>query len=338
MTAPPPPPGLKSRAFREAREEDWSRLERLLARLQRGSLATLSDDELIALPALYRSALSSLSTARAVSLDRALADYLESLCTRAYFQVYGVRTSPVAQAARFFTRDWPEEVRRLWRETLAAAGLTALGVLVGYLLVRGDADWFGSLVDARLAAGRTPDAGAPALRATLYGGGRSGLSVMAGYLFTHNAQVAIYAFALGFAFCVPTAALVLANGATLGAFVAVYDAKGLAPQLWGWLMIHGSTELFAVILAAAAGFRLGVVLAFPGGRTRGDALAQEGRRAAKVLAGVLVMLTVAAGLEGFARQLVTSDGARYAVAAGMAALWATYFYGSALLRRRTAAG
>ncbi len=327
-------PKLKSRAFREGREAEWLRLERLLERLRRGSPNALSDDDLIALPALYRSTLSSLSIARAVSLDRALVDYLESLCTRAYFAVYGVRTRPLEQVVRFFAHDWPAEVRRLWRETLAAAALTALGVLAGFLLVRGDPDWFGAFVDARLAAGRGPEAGAGALRASLYGGGRSPLAILATFLFTHNAQVAIYAFALGFLFCVPTAVLVVANGATLGAFFAVYDGQGLAPQFGGWVLIHGTTELFAIVLAAAAGFRLGAILAWPGDRTRGDALAQEGRRAVKVLAGVLVMLTAAALLEGFARQLVTNDAARYAVAATAAVLWGAYFYGPALRRRR----
>ena len=41
---------------------------------------------------------------------------------------------------------------------------------------------------------------------------QSGLSIFATFLFTHNAQIAIFAFALGFAFCLPTAFLVLTNG------------------------------------------------------------------------------------------------------------------------------
>ena len=330
-------PALKSRLFREEREDDWKRLERLLAKLERGSLRRLSEDELIALPALYRSALSSLSTARAVSLDRALTDYLESLCIRAYFAVYGVRSRPLEQVARFLAHGWPDAVRRLWRETLVAAAITAAGAAAGYLLVRQDAGWFYAFIPAAVAQGRGPDAGAPALRQVLYTGDRTGLGVFASFLFTHNAQIALYAFALGFALCAPTALLVAANGATLGALAEVYDAKGLGFQLWGWLLIHGVTELFAVVLAAAAGFRLGATLAFPGDRTRLDALAAEGRRAATVMAGVVLMLMVAGLLEGFGRQLIKNDLARYGVAALSALGWGGYFYGAPLLdalRRR----
>jgi uncharacterized membrane protein SpoIIM required for sporulation len=91
-------------------------------------------------------------------------------------------------------------------------------------------------------------------------------------------------------------------------------------------MIHGTTELFALVLAGASGFALGWSVAFPGARTRVDAVGAAGRRAATVMVGVVVMLLVAGLLEGFARQLVQLDLARYAVAAGMLALWLAYFY------------
>lgn len=84
---------FNSTTFRAEREEDWTRLEELLKRAEGGSVRKLSDDDLLELPVLYRSALSSLSVARETSLDMALIAYLEGLCTRAYFFVYGVRTS-----------------------------------------------------------------------------------------------------------------------------------------------------------------------------------------------------------------------------------------------------
>ena len=33
---------------------------------------------------------------------------------------------------------------------------------------------------------------------------------------------------------------------TLGAIYAVFAAKGLGANLTGWLMIHGTTEMFAI--------------------------------------------------------------------------------------------
>jgi uncharacterized membrane protein SpoIIM required for sporulation len=52
--------------------------------------------------------------------------------------------------------------------------------------------------------------------------------VFATFLFTHNARIAILAFALGFAFGVPSVLLMVMNGAGLGAFVALFASRGLA--------------------------------------------------------------------------------------------------------------
>ena len=71
--------------FRSEREADWQAFEALLARVEKRAPRALSDEDLLSLPLLYRSALSSLSVARATSLDNALIAYLESLCLRGYF-------------------------------------------------------------------------------------------------------------------------------------------------------------------------------------------------------------------------------------------------------------
>ncbi|QYE34576.1 stage II sporulation protein M [Polymorphobacter sp. PAMC 29334] len=320
-----------SRRFRADREADWSALEALLDRADKTSLRRLSDDDLLALPRLYRAAVSSLSVARATSLDADLVAYLEALSARAYFFVYGVRGGLAARAARFVLRDLPAAVRGLAVETLVALALLALGTVIGFILVNRDPAWYASFVPEALAHGRDPQATTASLRATLSGGGDQPLALLAGFLFTNNARVAIGAFALGFAAAVPTALLMLSTGTMLGAFFALFGGRGLGIELGGWLMIHGTTELFAVVLAGAAGLRIGGAVIFPGASTRIAAAQAAGRQAATVMIGVAAMLFVAGLLEGFARQLVTGTVARYAIAGAMFALWSGYFY----LPRRT---
>ena len=318
---------LKSRRFRLEREADWKRLESLLDRFERGRTSSLTDEEIIAIPVLYRAALSSLSMARAISLDKSLVAYLESLCTRAYFCVYSARRTVVEQLVRFFVRDWRDAVQSVWRETLLSAGLTLLGAVAAFMLTQQSPEWFASFVPDSLAEGRGPGASFKELHDTLYGShGTDGLGVFATFLFTHNAQIALLAFALGFACCLPTVFLMLYNGFMLGAFFAVFAQHGLAIEFGGWALIHGVTELFAVILAGAAGFRIGWTLAFPGALGRVQALSIAGRQAALVMGGVVVMLAVAGLLEGFARQLIENTALRYLIAATTATLWGLYFY------------
>ena len=58
--------------FRAAHEADWERLDRLVTRMEKRSIRALSDDDILALPLLYRTTLSSLAVARDTSLDRGL--------------------------------------------------------------------------------------------------------------------------------------------------------------------------------------------------------------------------------------------------------------------------
>jgi uncharacterized membrane protein SpoIIM required for sporulation len=206
-----------------------------------------------------------------------------------------------------------------------------VGMVVGYLLCVSEPVWYDSFVPPDLAGGRDFGASADQLRKTLYdgggpGGGANMLATFATFLFTHNAQVAILCFALGFAFGVPTVFLLIYNGAMLGAFFALFSSHGLGMELGGWLIIHGSTEFFAIILAGAAGLRIGWSVVFPGDRSRLWSAAESGKSAGIAMAGVVMMLLAAGLLEGFGRQLVKVDAARYAIGIVMLFVWFAFYY------------
>jgi uncharacterized membrane protein SpoIIM required for sporulation len=332
-------PLVNASRFRAAHQEEWEALDELLKRMEKRSVRALNDEALLALPRLYRSALSSLSVARETSLDKSLVAYLEQLCTRAYFQLYGVPTSAARQLLDFFRTGWPSAVRGLWRETLFCLFLTVAGAVAGYWLVSTDPSWYYGIIPDAMSDGRDPSADVETLRRTIHDvgsdrSGQSALATFAAYLFTHNSQVAIFAFALGFAFAVPSVLLLLYNGLTLGAMVAVFAHKGLGPDFAAWITIHGSTELFAIIIAGAAGIHIGKAVAFPGRDARMDAAVQAGRRAATAMAGVVCMLLVAGMLEGIGRQTVQDSAARFGIGGTMLLAWLTYYY----LPRRKGAG
>lgn len=319
-------PLVNATRFRQAHENDWERLDQTVTRIEKRSLASLSDDDLIALPALYRTTLSSLSVARDTSLDRALVTYLERLSTRAYFQIYGVQTPAWRQLVRFFVQGWPDAVRSLWRETLFCVLLTFGAALLSYLLIRSDPSWFYSIIPEGMAQGRDPTASAEFLRSTLYSKDKDWLGVFATFLFAHNSQIAIFAFALGFAFAVPTILLILYNGLMIGALSAIFVGKGLGMNLLGWLMIHGTTEVFAICISGAAGMRIGLAIAFPGRASRMDSAVEAGRTAATAMVGAVIMLGVAGLLEGVGRQTVSNDTMRMLIGSGALVAWLAYFY------------
>ena len=318
---------LRSDRFRQEREGDWQRLEAIVRRMEAGRLRKLSDQDVLDLPVLYRTVASSLSIARETSLDAATLAYLEGLVQRAWFLVYGPRASLGSWFRRFLGGEWSRAVRAIGFDILIALAVMVAGTVVGWLLVASDPDWYHALVPGGMADARVPGASREVLRATLFGtDGQDGMSAFAAYLFSNNAQVSILAFALGFAFGIPSLMLLVQNTASLGAMLWLFASQGLLVDFIGWLSIHGTTELFAILLAGGAGLHIGRSMAFPGDRSIMQAASEAGRRASQVMAGVVLMLVVAAMLEGFARQLVDNTQGRYVVGGFMLAFWIAYFF------------
>jgi uncharacterized membrane protein SpoIIM required for sporulation len=318
---------LRSDRFRLEREGDWKRLEAIVSRMEKGGVRGIEDADLLALPALYRTAASSLSIARETTLDAATIAYLEALVQRSWFQVYGPRRGFVAWLRAFFFGGWSRAVRTIWFDICIALFVMVAGTVVGWLLVARDSDWFYRLVPSGLADTRVPGASREDLLASLDAAdGAQGLSAFAAFLFSNNAGVAILAFALGFAFGIPSLLLLVHNLAVLGAMLWLFSDSGLGLQFTAWLSVHGTTELFAILLSGAAGLHIGRSMAFPGNRSVLEAASTSGRRGAVIMVGVVIMMILAALLEAFPRQLIGSDEGRFVIGGSLLAFWLAYFF------------
>src|SRR5262245_49944848 len=319
---------LKSTEFRKGRAEGWRELEDLVARVERRGMRSLSLDELQRLPLLYRAALSSLSVARTIALDRNLLLYLEGLAVRSFLVVYGPRTRALEGLGSFFGRELPAAVRSARWHILIAALALFVGTLAGFVLTVQDESWFSSLVPSGLVQGRGPSATRDDLARAIFApwpGAVESFGIFAGVLFNHNTLVGILTFGLGMAAGIPTIMLTAYQGLPLGAFIALHYNRDLLVEFLGWLSIHGVTELGAMILFAAGGLVIAEKILFPGRYSRIENLALHGRRAAQVATGAVVMLFAAAILEGGFRQLVHSTPLRFAIGFGVGALWLAYF-------------
>jgi uncharacterized membrane protein SpoIIM required for sporulation len=329
---------LRSSKFRKEREGTWRKLEALVARAEKRGVRSLTGQEVASLATLYRATVSSLSVARTISLDRNLLQYLESLCQRGYFVVYGTQRRSRDVMADFFLRDFPAAVRTLkWHVVLAAVVFLA-GVVVAWGLVAQDPSRYYAFIDAELAGDRSPAASTESLREQLFEGeDTSGddLTAFSAFLFQNNARVGIFSFALGILAGLPVFFLMGYNGLMLGAISWLYCSRGLGFEWWGWLLPHGVTELLAVVLCGGAGFALAQGLLFPGARRRLDSLAHRGRQAGVVVLGAVCMLFLAGLIEGIFRQRVTHAGARYFVIGVTTLFWILYFGFGGRRRRRT---
>lgn len=318
---------LRSDRFRLEREGEWRRLEAIVTRMEKGGLRRIADDDLLALPTLYRTAASSLAVARETSLDAATLAYLEALVQRAWFQVYGPRRGFAGWLRDFLLGGWSRAVRAIWLDICIALFVMVAGSVVGWLLVAQDEAWYYRLVPGNFIDTRVPGASREELLQSLATEeSAAGLSTFAAQLFSNNSAVCILAFALGFAFGIPSLMLLVHNMAVLGAMLWLFSGQGLTVELAAWLSVHGTTEMFGILLSGAAGLHIGRSMAFPGAKPVLAAAAEAGQRGAVVMVGVVIMMIVAALLEAFPRQLVEGTGARLMIGGMMLTFWLAYFF------------
>lgn len=302
----------------------WARLEQLSSRTRR-SARSLSPSELDELLALYQRASAHLSHARAQYADPALTRRLTSLVAAGNVAVYGTRSRSWRALTTFFSHSFPAAIWQSRRFVLVAAALTFLPAIAITLWV--------SNSDAAL------DAAAPAaVRETYvqqdfeqyYKSAPS--AQFATEVTVNNIQVAFMAFAAGIVLCLGTAYILVFNGANVGLAAGMFAAAGAQPQFYGLILPHGLLELTAVVIAGAAGLRLGWAVIAPGDRSRSEAVTQEGKRAAVIVLGLVLAFVVAGTIEGF----VTGSALPTAARVGIGVAVELAFVGYVVVRGREA--
>jgi len=295
-----------------ARAVEWEQLRRLLGLVERGGLSELTDQELWELPGLYRRTLSDLSLLRSSGGAPQLTQELSQLCGKAHAVIYrGVVRRRGPGLLFLILHELPRTARRCAGLILGAAALMTLFSLIAYFTcVRSPAiaeDVLGAFRPNMLREWETALQTASKqqdlrLAAQIEPGERSFAAVAITY---NNIQVGVNAFVLGIAGGVPSLIMLAFNGYLLGAVaflyfqtppgfdvnLPLYFIAGIAP--------HGSIELPAICLAAAAGMLLGFSWLFPGQRPRGEALRLAAREAGRLLAICALTLIVAGLIEGF---------------------------------------
>ncbi|MBV8236024.1 MAG: stage II sporulation protein M [Acidimicrobiia bacterium] len=276
--------------FLATNQASWDRLSSLVRRGSR-RVGRLSPDELEELVALYQRTATHLSYARTTYRDPALTASLSSLVARAGAVVYGSRPRTLRALGRFFSVTFPAAV---WYSRRFVAVSAALFLVPAFAVGL----WIANSPRAVEATGPKAVREAYVNQDFEQYYRSAPASQFASQVFTNNVQVSIYAFAAGIAL-LPTAFILMLNGANVGVAGGLFASVGQQLKFWGLILPHGLLELTAVFIAGGAGLRLGWTLIDPGDRTRRAALAEEGRRALAIVAGLVVVFAAAGTIEGF---------------------------------------
>ena len=307
-------------AFVATHQGAWWRLQQLTEKTRK--VAQVAPDELDELVHLYQRGGANLAHARVeYAGDSALVNRLTLLVTDAHGVLYGQPDTEVRRGVQqFATLTFPAAIYSLRRYIAIAALLTCLPWAFFQIWLAISPAAFDVVA---------PDAAAQQYIEQDFEDYYSNQPSQnfATQVFLNNVRVGFLAFAAGILLCVVTAVVLALNGANIGLAGGLFTNAGQADKFWGLILPHGLLEISAVIVAGAAGLRIGWAIIDPGDRSRVDALTEEARRAGSVLIGLIVAFLLAALVEGF----VTGRPRPTSVRIGIGVLVFVLFWGWTLM-------
>ncbi len=292
--------------FESLYNPEWDELEEMLrligaGRRERGSGAGPDVIEPLRgerVASLYRRACEHLALARARAYPRSMQDRLDRLTSEAHQVIYQRPELGIERMRHAFAVTFPRAVRAhaayVWTSTVL---LMLPMLLVGWLVYERP-DLVLSIVDASTAA-QYEEMYADSAEAI--GSVRSADSnwYMFGFYILNNVGIGFQCFALGLFFGIGAVYALVFNGIHIGAIAGYVTERGLGHNFYQFVATHGAFELTAIVLAGAAGMRLGHSLLAPGRSTRLQSLTRAARETSIIVIGLAVMLLIAAAIEAF---------------------------------------
>jgi uncharacterized membrane protein SpoIIM required for sporulation len=310
--------------FTAAHEAEWRRLDDLVK--HRRQLSGAEIDELVA---LYQQTNTHLSAVRSAGQDPVLVAALSSRVARARAAVVGASTPGWDMVGRFALISFPAMAYRArWWWLGTAAGSVLVAFVIGWWVAR----------SPQVQAALLPPAQVSRLVQHQFQNYYSQYAAtsFAAQVWTHNVWVAAEALTFGIVLGLPTLWVLFSNASNVGVIGGLMIAHGKGVLFFALILPHGILELSAVFLAAATGLRLGWTVIDPGHRSRGRALAEEGRASVTIALGLIVVLLTSGLIEAFVTPSPLATWARILI--GVAAEAAFLSYVIVFGRRAWAAG
>lgn len=287
----------------------WQRLDDLSGRARRAGRA-LAPEEVDEFVALYQRTAAQLSYARRYYDDPGLTARLTTLVATANASLYGGHGGTARGFRRFFTETFPAAVWVSRRFVLASAALMFVpAILVGA--------WTANSPRALDVA--IPKEEQQALLQSRFEDYYSSqpAAEFSTEVQVNNIKVSFFAFAGGVLLCAGTVLILVQNGLNIGIASGLFVHAHQAGKFFGLILPHGLLELTSITVAGAAGLRLGWAIIAPGDRTRGAALAEEGRRSIVIVLGLMLCFVVAGTIEAFVTPSGLPTLARVAIGAAV---------------------
>jgi uncharacterized membrane protein SpoIIM required for sporulation len=287
---------MRQLQFEETHAKEWEEFEKYLDAPKAAKQPPAFDPA--EMPVRYRRICQHLALAADRQYSPALVDRLNRLALRGHHALYRNRRRQSQRLLEFALAGFPRLVRQEWR-LVTAATLLFFGPLLGliavlqvfpefvhYILAPEQIASFHRMYDPanpRLGVPREADSNL----------------MMFGFYIWNNVRIGFQTFAGGLLAGVGSIWFLGANGVIIGAVAGYLTQVGFTQTFWSFVAGHSSLELTAIVLAGAAGLKLGMAVIAPGNLSRRAALVEAARPAVRIMYGAALMFIAAAFVEAF---------------------------------------
>ncbi|MEM8864585.1 MAG: stage II sporulation protein M [Planctomycetota bacterium] len=281
----------------ESRTPQWQQLEQLCVQLESSRTARKLDARRrVEFASLYRSACADLALSDAHQLPTDTVRYLHQLVGRAHNQLYRVKSTRGEGWRKAVFETIPRELFRDNAVRIAAA-LFWLPFLAAMFLASpySPIPNFAETVAGREALLSIESSHSEPFEDRDNVGGGFGT----GFYLHHNTTIGLRCFVWGLAFGVGGLFETLFNAVQLGAMFGHMTGVADNRLFFEFVTAHGPFELTAIVLAAAAGMKLGFALVSTGGLRRIDSLLLAAQKALLIMYTSVALFVGAAFIEGF---------------------------------------
>jgi uncharacterized membrane protein SpoIIM required for sporulation len=310
---------MKVADFLQSRRDNWRELERHCLMLENRRAKTLGPATIERFGALYRAVCADLALADSYQLPPNTVYYLHQLVARAHNQLYPSRS--------FNPALWTHELlyavpQRLFRDKSVRLAFvlfwgTFLATMVsGYLSPKFTEEMIGKPMMQMMEqmyeepiSGRNMDASV----------------AMSGFYVQHNSSIGLQCFAAGLVLGVGGLFTTVANAAQLGTVFGYMAATPHRTNFYHFVTAHGPFELTAIVLASAAGMRLGFSIIDTRGLTRSASLRLAAKEAVTSVSFSVILFCLAAFIEGYISPSALPYGFKASVAVLSTSLLLFYF-------------
>ncbi|MCL1885079.1 MAG: stage II sporulation protein M [Defluviitaleaceae bacterium] len=322
---------MNETAFVAKNEDNWKALEDFNNRLAKyGGIKKAGTEEVREFARLFRLAGFNLAYAKTHYPTGTTVTYLNRLVGISHNFFYVRERGSFSEIKEYFFHTLPGVVRETYRYWVAAMAVFAFGLMFAGFYVAGDTTRLGEIMPAGMAAGFTPGETPTLGEGIEHWDG----SFMSAFFITNNTTVAFNAFAWGLLAGIGSLFILFYNGLIVGGLFGFFHAEG-ADLLVAYSLVlpHGIIELGAIFLAGGGGLMMGKGILLPGEFTRRHSLVFHAKTAVKLIPLIVIMLVIAAFIEGFFTPLPISPWLKIIFAAFTGIVMIAYFLKGAFTTR-----